>query len=90
MQSVDVLNKKVFETARKMPDVMPEVFTALEEYDKTRKLKRWGSKVRVNFTVDPILYQGFKDYCQKHGYKMSSLIEIAIKKQLRQSRTAKI
>lgn len=84
MRSVDVLNKKVFEMARKMPDIAPEMFIALEEYDKTRKLKRWGNKVRANFTLDPILLKSFRDYCQKHGYKMSSLIEMAIKKQLRQ------
>ncbi len=83
MQSVDVLNKKVFEMARKMPDIMPELFIALEEYDKTRKLKRWGNKIRVNFTVDPTLYGSFKGYCQKKGYKMSALIEKAIKQQVR-------
>ncbi len=82
MQSVNVLSKEVFERARKMPDIMPEMFVALEEYDKTRKLRRWGNKVRVNFTIDPILYCGFRDYCQKHGYKMSTLIEMAIKQQL--------
>lgn len=82
MQSVNVLSKEVFERARKMPDIMPEMFVALEEYDKTRKLKRWGNKVRVNFTIDPTLYRGFRDYCQKHGYKMSTLIERAIKQQL--------
>ena len=79
MQSVDIFSKEVFEQARKMPDIMPEMFTALEDYDKTRKLKRWGNKVRVNFTLDPIVYKGFRDYCQKHGYKMSTLIEKAIK-----------
>ncbi|MEK6837788.1 MAG: hypothetical protein AABX69_03995 [Nanoarchaeota archaeon] len=82
MQSVNVLSKEVFERARRMPDIMPEMFIALEEYDKTRKLKRWGSKVRVNFTIDPTLYKGFREYCQKHGYKMSALIEKAIKDRL--------
>ena len=85
MQSIDVLNKKVFEEARKMPDIMPEMFIALEEYDKTRKLKRWDNKVRVNFTVDPTLYRGFRDYCQKNGYKMSSLIEKAMKDKLQKA-----
>ncbi|MBI2145592.1 hypothetical protein HYU18_04710 [Candidatus Woesearchaeota archaeon] len=80
MQSINALNKKVFEKARKMPDIHPEMFIALEEYDKTRKLKRWGNKIRVNFTLDPIVYKGFRDYCQKHGYKMSTLVEKAISK----------
>ena len=82
MQKINVLSKRVFEMARRMPDIMPEMFIALEEYDETRKLKRWGNKVRVNFTIDPTLYHGFRDYCQEHGYKMSSLIERAIKQLL--------
>lgn len=82
MQSINVLSKKVFERARKMPDIAPEMFIALEEYDKTRKLRRWGNKVRVNFTIDPVTYRSFRDYCQKHGYKMSTLIEKAIKDKL--------
>lgn len=82
MQSVNILSKEVFERARKMPDIMPEMFVALEEYDKTRKLKRWGNKLRVNFTVDPTLYKGFREYCQKRGYKMSTLVEKAIKDRL--------
>ena len=82
MQSVDIFSKEVFEKARKMPDVAPEMFIALEEYDKTRKLKRWGNKTRVNFTLDPILYRSFREYCQKRGYKMSMLIEKAIKDKL--------
>ena len=82
MKSVDVLNKKVFETARKLADIKPEVFIALEEYDKTRKLRRRGNKARVNFTIDPTLYKSFRAYCQKHGYKMSALIEKAVKELL--------
>ncbi len=73
------MDKRVFETARKLADLHPEWFIALEEYDKTRKLRKWGNKVRVNFTIDPLLYKSFKEFCQKEGYKMSSLIEKSIK-----------
>ena len=79
MQSVDVLDKKVFERAKKIIDLHPERFIALEEYDKTRKLRRWGNKVRVNFTIDPTIYTSFKEYCQKNGYKMSTIIEEMVK-----------
>lgn len=82
MQYANMLDKKVFEKARRMPDIMPEMFIALEEYDKTRKLRRWGNKVRVNFTIDPTLYRNFREYCQKRSYKMSTLIEKAIKDKL--------
>ncbi len=82
MQSVNVLSKEVFEKARKMPDVMPAMFIALEEYDKTRRLRRWGNKMRVNFTIDPVAYRSFREYCQKHSYKMSTLIERAMREQV--------
>lgn len=59
---------------------MPEPFRALEEYDRTRKLRRWGNKVRVNFTLDPVIYAGFRKYCDKQGYKMSTIVERLIKK----------
>ena len=62
---------------------MPEPFKALEEYDRTLKLRKWDNKVRVNFTLNPIIYRGFRDYCQTHGYKMSSLIEKAIIERLK-------
>ncbi len=83
MQRPRIFEPKVFEIAMKLPRRIPEAFKALEEYDKTRKLKRWGNKVRVNFTIDPTVYKGFRKYCQKHGYKMSSLIETAIKEKLK-------
>lgn len=82
MQRPRIFEPRVFEIAMKLPKKMPEAFKALEEYDKTRKLKRWGNKMRVNFTIDPTLYRGFREYCQKRGYKMSTLIEKAIKDKL--------
>lgn len=82
MPYVDVLDRKVFERARKMPDLMPEMFTALEEYDRTRKLKRWGNKVRVNFTLDPIVFSEFRKHCEKSGYKMSTLVQKLMGKEL--------
>jgi hypothetical protein len=82
MQCVDVLDRKVFEKARRMPYVLPEMFAALEEYDRTRILKRWGNKVRINFTLDPMLYSDFKKHCKARGYKMSTLIQRLIGKEL--------
>lgn len=77
-----IFEPRVFELAKKFHQQMPEPFKALEEYDHTLKLRRWGNKVRVNFTIDPTLLKSFRDYCQGHGYKMSTLIEKAIKQQL--------
>lgn len=79
MRQPKIFDKKVFELAKRLPDIMPEPFKALEEYDRTLKLRRWGNKVRVNFTLDPNLYSRFRTYCEKEGYKMSTLVERLIK-----------
>lgn len=83
MQLPRIFSDEVFERAKKLPDIMPEPFKALEEYDRTLKLRRWGNKVRVNFTLDPGLYGRFRTYCEKEGYKMSALVERLIKKAVR-------
>lgn len=80
MRQPRIFDKTVFDLAKRLPHVMPEPFRALEEYDRTRKLRRWGNKVRVNFTLDPAVYAGFRTYCDKQGYKMSTIVERLIKK----------
>lgn len=82
MQRPRIFDKKVFELAKRLPEVMPEPFRALEEYDQTHKLRRWDNKVRVNFTIDPVVYSQFKFYCEKHGHKMSTVVERLVKKAL--------
>ena len=79
---INPLPFKVFELAKRLPDIMPEPFRALEEYDRTLKLRRWDNKVRVNFTIDPAVYKMFKSYCEKQGYKMSTVVERLVKKAL--------
>ncbi len=86
MRQPEIFNRTVFEIAKRLPKVMPEPFRALEEYDRTRKLRRWGNKVRVNFTIAPDVYSSFRQYCEKHGYKMSALIERMIGKELNKRR----
>ncbi len=80
MRQQGIFDRNVFDLAKRLPHVMPEPFRALEEYDRTRKLRRWGNKVRVNFTLDPVVYAGFKKYCGKQGYKMSTFVERLIRK----------
>ena len=80
MRQPRIFDKRVFELAKKLPDIMPEPFKALEEYDRTHKLRRWNNKVRVNFTLNPDLYSMFRTHCEKGGYKMSTLVERLIRK----------
>ncbi len=53
----------------------PEMLDALEEYDKTHKLKKLNYKERANFTIDSSLLKRFRKYCKKKGMKMSAKIE---------------
>ena len=78
-----IFEKDVFRLARALPRRMPEPFAALEEYDRTHKLRRWDNKVRVNFTLNPVVYKKFRSYCQKNGYKMSTAVERMIEKSLK-------
>ena len=78
MPYTDIFSREVFELALSMPDKHPEPFLALEEYDRTRKLKKWNSKIRANFTLDAATFQKLRKYCQEKGYKMSSFLDRAI------------
>jgi hypothetical protein len=82
MQQPRIFSRRVFERAKKLPAIMPEPFRALEEYDRTLKLRKWDNKVRVNFTIEPAAYISFRQYCRKHGYKMSTIVQRLIGKEL--------
>ena len=76
--------EKLLRNAKKAIMLYPEVFDALEEYDRTHKLKKINYKERANFTIDSNLLNDFRKYCSKKGMKMSSKIEEFIKQELRE------
>jgi len=80
MQRPKIFDKSIFDLAKKLPEMHPEPFRVMEEYDRTLKLKKWDNKIRVNFTLDPKVYGSFRTYCEKNGYKMSTLVERLIRK----------
>lgn len=51
------------------------LFEALAEYDRTGKLSKLNYKKRIDITLDAKLLRQLKEYCQKHGLKLSQLIE---------------
>ena len=67
--------KKLLQNARKAVMLYPEIFDALEEYDRTHRLRKINYKERANFTIDGNLLLRFRRYCQLHGMKMSAKIE---------------
>lgn len=75
---------KFLQTFRKIYREYPEMFAALEEYDRTRRLRKISYKKRANFTIDAGILQGFRKYCQNQGYNMSKLLERFMKEQIKQ------
>ena len=61
----------------------PQVFEALEEYDRTRKLPKTIYREHINLTIDSTLLKKFKQYAKDNNLNMSRVIESHIKKELK-------
>lgn len=77
-----LFDKKYWTLAKEMKKKHPYVFTALEEYDRTKKLPKSRWKKRVDFTIDAEVFNKFRAYCEEKNLKMSNVIENLVKKQL--------
>ena len=60
----------------------PEIFAALEEYDRTGKLRKISYKERANFTIDAALLRKFRLFCKQKGYNMSARVEQFMQKEV--------
>ena len=68
---------------RKIIARYPEVFAALEEYDRTRKLPKLYRRKRFNVTIDENVLREFKRYCDTRQLNMSRLLEEKMKQEIR-------
>ncbi len=66
---------KFLQNFRKVYREHPEMFSALEEYDRTGKLRKLTYKERANFTIDQNVLRHFRRICKDKGYAMSKLLE---------------
>ena len=60
----------------------PEIFSALEEFERTKKIPKFSYRKRIDITIDEHILKRFKQYCQELGLNMSRLIEKYMKKEL--------
>ena len=60
----------------------PQVFEALEEYDRTRKLPKTVYRERINLTIDATILRKFKRYAQERGLNMSRVAEKYMKREM--------
>ncbi len=75
-------DKGLIETTRRLVKEQPEIFEALLEFEKTGRVPKFTYKRRYNFTLDPILFNKFRMFCEKKGVKMSNEVEGLIKKEI--------
>lgn len=76
-------SSKFLQTALRIIRENPEMFRALEEYDRTRRLPKLSYKMRVNFTIDSDLVRKFRRHCQERGLNMSKLVEKWMKEEVK-------
>lgn len=73
---------KFLKTALRLIKEHPQVFEALAEYDRTRKMPKTVYRERINITINSILLKKFKRYAQENNLNMSRVIEKYMKEEL--------
>lgn len=66
---------KFLQAYKRVRQEHPQMFDALEEYDRTRRLRKISYKERANFTIDARILRTFRNYCKTHGHNMSRVLE---------------
>ena len=72
---MEISDKEFISLTNKIIKEKPEVFEALLEFERTKRVPKFTYKKRYNFTLDPELIKKFKKYCEEKGIKMSTRIE---------------
>jgi hypothetical protein len=73
----------VAEKAKKIISENQDLFSSLEELDRTGKLRNARYKERATFTVDEDLMNRFRSHCKKNNMNMSKVVEDNIKRFLK-------
>ncbi len=63
----------------------PEIFSALEEFERTKRLPKFSYRKRLDITIDEHLLKRFKQHCRENGLNMSRVIEKHLKEELKES-----
>lgn len=66
------------ERAKRVINENQDLFSVLEELDRTGKLRKANYKGRYTFTIDEDLMSRFKSYCEKNHMNMSCVVESLI------------
>jgi len=71
------------ETAIKGIKEYPEIFSALEEFEKTKRIPNFSYRKRLDITINENILREFKNYCRERGLSMSRVIELHLKEELK-------
>jgi len=61
----------------------PEIFSALEEFERTKKIPKFVYRKKFDITIDSNILREFREYCKINGFSMSRLIEKYIIEELK-------
>ncbi|MBI4139755.1 hypothetical protein HY483_02215 [Candidatus Woesearchaeota archaeon] len=61
----------------------PEIFSALEEFERTKKIPKFSYRKRLDVTINDNILREFKEHCSKNGLNMSRIVEKFMIEELR-------
>ena len=65
-------------TAKRLINEHPDLFEALLEFERTKRMPKLSRKRRVNVTLDEDLLREFKREAKNHGAKLSGVLELGL------------
>jgi hypothetical protein len=63
----------------------PEIFSALEEFERTKKIPKFTYRKRLDITINEQILKKFREHCRTHNLNMSRVIEKHIKEEMQKS-----
>lgn len=64
----------------------PEIFAALEEFERTKKIPKFTYRKRIDITINEHILRAFKQHCQEKSLNMSRVIEKHMNEELKLNR----
>ena len=65
----------------------PQIFSALEEFERTKKIPKFSRRTRIDITINEHVLRAFRKKCEKEGTTMSRKIEQHMTKEALQETT---
>ena len=60
----------------------PEIFSALEEFERTKKVPKLAPRRRIDITIDEHVLRHFRAYCRERGVSLSRAVEECMKEKI--------